>query len=111
MYTHLGKRSDFLVAIGVKVLLRVVDCHAAVDAVGQCGVLHNRHTLVGSVGVFKVHGCRPVVAVSCEKHTEESGNQSMATCLKSSENVHVVHVACSAGSVSIVALNALPPTI
>lgn len=106
--TDLGEGGDLLVAVAVEVLLGVVDCHSAVDAIGQCGVLHDGHALVGSVGVFEVHGSSPVVAVLV-RHCNEV--VVVGVYLKSSENVQLVQVASPAGSVSMVALNALPPTI
>jgi hypothetical protein len=52
---------DLLVAVGVEVLLRVIDCHAAVDTVRQGGVLHDGDALVGAVLVLEEHCGGPVV--------------------------------------------------
>lgn len=59
---HLGERSDLLVAIGIKVLLCVVDGHPSVDSVRKSSVLHNGHAFVTSILVFEEHGSCPVVA-------------------------------------------------
>ena len=61
-YTHGLEGCDFLVAVGVEVLLGVVDCHAAVDAVGQRRVLHDGDSLIRAVRrVLEEHDGRPVV--------------------------------------------------
>ena len=60
--TYRLERRDLLLAVRVKVLLRVVDGHAAVDAVGQGGVLHDLDALVRAVlGALEEHDGRPVV--------------------------------------------------
>jgi hypothetical protein len=59
---HLGERSDLLVAVAVEVFLCVIDGHAAVDAIGQCCILHDGDPLVRAVVVLEVHGRCPVVA-------------------------------------------------
>lgn len=59
--TYRLEGGNLLVAVRVKVLLRVVDGHATIDTVGQSRVLHNGHTLVGAVGVLEEHDGRPVV--------------------------------------------------
>ena len=105
---NLGERRNLLVPIAVKVLLRIVYRHAAVDAIRQRRVLHNRHALVRAVCVLEEHGCSPVVAnLVSSFHRYKAAHRY----LKSSEKVHVVQSACTAGSASMVALKALPPTI
>lgn len=56
------ERSDFLVSVGVEVLLCVVDCHAPVDTSRQCVILHDLDTFVASIRVLEEEYCRPVVA-------------------------------------------------
>jgi hypothetical protein len=107
--TYFGEGSDLLVAVGVEVLLCVVDSHAAVDAVGQGRVLHDGDALVRAVGMFEVHHCGPVVAVIV-RVLSIIFTQAVSY-LKSSEKVHVVQVASSPTSPFILALNAFPPTI
>jgi prepilin-type processing-associated H-X9-DG protein len=85
-----------------------VDCHASVDTVGQGGILHDGYALVGAVRMLKKHACCPVVAIVVSFKTHKEYN---LTNLKSSEKVQVVQLANSPGSLSIVALKALPPTI
>jgi len=58
----LGERGYLLITITVEILLRIVDSHATVDAVGQSTVLHNGYPFVGAVRMLKEHGCSPVVA-------------------------------------------------
>jgi hypothetical protein len=65
-WTHLGESSDLLVAVAVKVLLCVVDGHAAVDTIGKSCILHDGDALVRTVFVLKEHGRGPVVTVECQ---------------------------------------------
>lgn len=60
-FTYRLERSDLLVAVREKVLLRIVDGHATIDTVGQCRILHDGHTFVGAVGVLEEQNGRPVV--------------------------------------------------
>lgn len=60
-FTYKLERGDLLVAVRVKVLLRIVDGHAAVDTVEQCRILHDGHTFVCAVGVLEKQDGRPVV--------------------------------------------------
>ena len=50
-----------MVAVGVEILLRVVNSHASVDGGRQGRVLHDRYTLVGAVRVLEEHDGSPVV--------------------------------------------------
>lgn len=54
-WKDLWEGSNLLISVAVEILLGVVDGHAAVDAVGQSSVLHNRDTLVRAVLVFEEH--------------------------------------------------------
>jgi len=55
------KRGHLLVAVGTERLLRIVDGHSAIDAVGQCCILHDRYTLVRAVRMLEEHHGGPVV--------------------------------------------------
>lgn len=65
--THRFESRDVLVAIGVEILLGVVDCHAAVDIgcimalCAQLSIWVLRHSFVRAILMSEVHHCRPVV--------------------------------------------------
>ena len=59
--TYRLEGSNLLVSVRVKVLLRIVDGHAAIYTVGQSRILHDGHTLVGAILMLEEHDGRPVV--------------------------------------------------
>ena len=50
-----------MVAIGVEILLRVINGHSTVDTIWQGAVLHNRNALIRSVLMFEEHNSGPVI--------------------------------------------------
>jgi len=59
--TYRLRSSDLDVAVGSKVLLRIVDGHPSLDTVGESGIFHKRDLLVGTVRSAEEHHRRPIV--------------------------------------------------
>ncbi len=48
-------------AVGIEILLSVIDGHSTIDTIGQGRVLHDRYALVRSVRMLEEHDGRPVI--------------------------------------------------
>ena len=59
--TYWLKSCHLQVAIGIEILLCIVDSHSTIDAIGQHCILHDRHTLIRSIRMFKEHDGGPVI--------------------------------------------------
>lgn len=97
----------FCLAVGVEVLLEVVDGHASSQRAQKC-IWVLWYTLIGAIPSFEVHHGSPIVAARVSGHVDSNLE---GVYLRSSEKEHVVQVAFAPMSPLMVALKALPPTI